>query len=94
MPLFKVKSPGNVNAFNEFMAEISNFDLIDTKSINAELFYIPEMDSVSLNFQNAGFVNSLFIPSLRTFFYMMLGQLSLILVHFVLYLLGKVFKKT
>lgn len=62
--------------------------------MNAELFYIPEMDSVSLNFQNAGFENSLFIPSLATLFYMMLGQLSLIFVHFILYLLAKVYKKT
>ena len=25
MPLFKIKSPGNVNAFNEFFASISKF---------------------------------------------------------------------
>ena len=29
MPLFKIKSPGNVNAFNAFFAEIANFNVID-----------------------------------------------------------------
>lgn len=50
MPLFKVKSPGNVNAFIDFFAEIGNFDVVDTGSVTSELVYIPEVDAVSLNF--------------------------------------------
>ena len=30
MPLFKIKSPGNVNAFIDFSAELANFNVIDT----------------------------------------------------------------
>ena len=50
MPLFKIKSPGNVNAFNTFMAELGTFNVIDTEEFTASLGYMPEMDSASLNF--------------------------------------------
>ena len=33
MPLFKVKSPGNVNTFNVFFAEIATFNVIDTGTV-------------------------------------------------------------
>jgi len=50
MPLFKVKSPGNVNAFNNFFAEIGGFNFFDTESFTSEMMYMPEMDALSLNF--------------------------------------------
>ena len=50
MPLFKVKSPGNVNSFATFFAEIAKIDLIDTSEYTEGLIYIPELDSFSLNF--------------------------------------------
>ena len=51
MPLFKVKSPGNVNAFNEFFSGIAKFKLIDTKALTQETgIYVPEMDALSLNY--------------------------------------------
>ena len=30
MPLFNVKSPGNVNAFNNYFGKIAAFDIVDT----------------------------------------------------------------
>ena len=50
MGLFKMKSPGNVNAFNEFFAELARFNVIETSPVVNDLFYLPEMDSISLNF--------------------------------------------
>ena len=51
MPLFKIKSPGNVNAFNEFFSDIAKFQLVDTKALTLDSgIYIPEMDSLSLNY--------------------------------------------
>ena len=50
MGLFKMKSPGNVNAFNEFFAELARFNIIETSPIVNDFFYFPEMDSISLNF--------------------------------------------
>ena len=94
MPLFKVKSPGNVNAFNEFMSEIAKFDLIDAKELTLSTgIYIPEMDAVSLNFQNAGFDTSLAIPSLGTLFYMLFTLIILVVVHIFILLLAKLWSK-
>ena len=50
MPLFKVKTPGNVNAFNEYFGEIANFEVIDPNDLTEEISYVPEIDPVSLNF--------------------------------------------
>ena len=50
MPLFKIKSPGNVNAFNEFFSEISSFKVMETEEVTNGLLYFPEMDPISLNF--------------------------------------------
>ena len=74
MPLFKIKSPGNVNAFNEFFAELATFDVIDSKGILKSIdVYIPEMDAVSLNYQNAGYDTTLSIPSLGTLIYILIA---------------------
>ena len=51
MPLFNIKSPGNVNAFNEFMSEIAKFEIVDTQALTLDAgIYVPEMDSLSLNY--------------------------------------------
>ena len=73
LPLFNVKSPGNVNAFNDYFAEIANFNIFDTANLDAMLFYFPEMDAISLNLMNAGFENNLMIPALGTMLYVMIG---------------------
>ena len=91
MPLYDVRSPGNVNEFTGFLSELSNFDLLDTESMNNEVFYIPEEDSVSLNFQNAGYDSTLAIKTLGTFFYMMLAMIILALIYIMLYILSKKF---
>ena len=94
MGLFKMKSPGNVNAFNEFFAELASFNVIDTATVTNEIFYFPEMDAISLNFQNAGYDTNLLVPSLGTLFYIIVGQTSLVFVHMLLYLLAKAIPKT
>ena len=61
MPLFHIKTPGNVNSFNTYFAEIASFDMIDFKEVTDSLGYVPEMDAISLNFQMAGHKNNLVI---------------------------------
>ena len=73
MPLCNIKSPGNVNAFNQFLATSANLDLIDTAEITNALAYVPEMDSISLNFQNAGFENNLMFHNLGFLSYIVLA---------------------
>ena len=50
MPLFKIKTPGNVNAFTAFFAELANFNVVDTSSVTDQMLYFPEMDAINLNF--------------------------------------------
>ena len=93
MPLFKVKSPGNVNAFNEFFTDTANFEVKEINAVSNGLFYIPEEDPVSLNFQNAGHESYMAITNLGLKFYMMLAWLAMIVIHFLLYLLSKAISK-
>ena len=69
LPLFKVKSSGNINAFNNFFSELGGFDFIDVTDYTQKYLYFPEMDAVTLNFQMAGFKSHLAIPNLGFLFY-------------------------
>ena len=90
MPLFKIKSPGNVNAFNEFMSEIAKFEIIDTNALSLEAgIYVPEMDSFSLNYQNAGFDTSLAIPCLGTLALILFALTITVVLHLLFWLLSK-----
>ena len=93
MSLFKLKSPGNVNAFSEFFDEIATLDFFDTSDLTNEVFYIPEMDAISLNFQNAGYNTNLLIPCLGLLFYVTIGLICLFFVHGLVYLLAKAVPK-
>ena len=59
--LFDVLTPGNINSFTNFFEKITSVQLIDTEEYFNDLVYTPEFDSLSLNFQNAGFDTILFI---------------------------------
>lgn len=50
MPMFDAKMPGNVNAFNEVLAKTVKFDVVESTEATGEIFYVPETDSISLNF--------------------------------------------
>ena len=93
LPLLKVKSPGNVNAFNNFFTEIGSFQLIDTESFRESLIYLPEMDAFSLNFQNAGFRNAFVISNTGLLFYMFLAHLIFLPLVLLLNLIGKICPK-
>ena len=93
LPLFDLKSPGNVNAFNEYFAEIASFKIIDVTGITADIFYFPEMDSLSLNFQNAGYDTTLIIPSLGNLLYILFLHFCLAVVHLLLFVLAKIIIK-
>ena len=51
------------------------------------------MDSISLNFQNAGYDTTLIIPSLGNLFYMLFLHLVLAVVHLLLFILAKIIIK-
>ena len=88
MPLFKVKSPGNVNAFAEFMASLASVELIDTQSLKESLTYIPEIDGFSLNFQTAGFQSTLVLANLGTMLLMFFKQFIILGIWLFVYLIA------
>lgn len=85
LPLFKVKSPGNVNAFNNFFEEIGGFQLIDVSVYTEDIVYYPEMDAMTLNFQNAGLWNPFSASNLGLLIFMFAGHF--IFLPFVLALI-------
>ena len=90
MPLFKIKSPGNVNAFNDFFSDIAKFQLVDTKALTLDAgIYIPEMDSLSLNYQNAGYDTTLSLPCLGTIVLVLFAQIVLVTLHVLVWLCNK-----
>ena len=50
LPLLKITSPGNVQAFNAFFGEVAGLDVADVESTNEEVFYFPEQDPVNVNY--------------------------------------------
>ena len=50
MPLFAVKSPGNVNAFNNFFSSIAGLEIADTNEETDRILYAPEIEPYSVNF--------------------------------------------
>lgn len=50
MPLFDVKTPGNVQAFLEFFDVITSFEVLPAEEWNNEVFYDVESVPRSLNF--------------------------------------------
>ena len=90
MPLFDIKSPGNINAFNGFMSEISSFQIVDTQALTLDAnIYVPEMDSLSLNYSNAGYDTTLAIPCLGTLVLILFAQTIIVIVHLLIFVLSK-----
>ena len=59
--LFDTRTPGNVSSFTQFFEDITGAKFAETWL--TENFYIPEQTPFSLNFQNAGYDNALFIAN-------------------------------
>ncbi len=89
MPLLNVKSPGNVNAFNNFFDELATFNYYDPNDFTDSQLYSPEMEPISLNFQNAGFDGPLVVHNLRLMFYVFLLHIVAALLMVLLVLCAK-----
>ena len=57
------------------------------------MVYIPELDSFSLNFMNAGYDSSLVLPNLGTLLFVLAGQVSLFFVFILVWILAKCCKR-
>ena len=88
LPLFDVKTPGNVQTFLEGLENLASFDLIP-ESYTQWWMFIPESEALSLNFQQAGYDTELLIPNLGTLFYLLVFQLCLYGLHFIMLIIAR-----
>ena len=93
MPLFSVKSPGNVNFFSNFFQNLSSFSFVDTNELTEQMMYFPEMDALTVNYQNAGYLNLYVIPNLGFLFYILVLHFALAAFVFVIACGAKRFPK-
>ena len=68
-PLFRTKTPGNVNAFNEIFVEFASFDLIDLDGFSEMYMYFPEREPFDLNFMMCGYEKVQIIPAMGFNYY-------------------------
>lgn len=82
--MFGIKSPGNVNAFNEFFVDFATFNAIDFDSLSTEFFYFPEVKPYSLNFMMSGYETIFIVPALGLSFYAILTLTGVSLLYMLM----------
>ena len=83
-----IKFPANVMLINKAFIEIANFEVIPSGEINDWLFYFPEVDPFSLNFEECGIDSLFFLPLMGLPLYIMLVHIALSIVYLVLALIN------
>ena len=63
------------------MIKLASFDLIPTEIIDAEIYYWPEMDAFSVNFEMSGVESVLLMSNIGFAIYMIYAHLFAMLVH-------------
>lgn len=85
--LFDARTPGNVLLFTDFFEELTSGKLVDT--FIERMFYVPDQDPYSVNYQQAGYTTVLFIINSQDFLFNGIMQTSLILVLIILIVVVK-----
>ena len=67
------------------MIKIATFDLIPTDWISDALWYFPEGESFSLNFESAGVESKLLLQNMGFILYLVLFNLLYMVLHLVLW---------
>ena len=84
-----IKFPANAMLINKAFIEIANFEVIPSEEINSWLFYFPEVDPYSLNFEECGIDSLFFLPLMGFSLYIMLFHFTLVIVYFALSLANR-----
>ena len=84
-----LKFPANAIMVIEFMIQLATFDLIPTSSIDAEIFYWPETDPFSVNFEMAGTETVFLLANIGFALYMIYYHMLIALVHACLHKLRR-----
>ena len=70
-----------------FMIKIATFDLIPTHDLIKEMWYFPDGDAYSINFEQVGLESKLFLLNIGLELWIVVTHLLLILIHALVYLL-------
>ena len=89
LPLFHVKTPGNVSSFMEKFENLTDFDFFDLKKVTRSIMYFPEVDAHSINFLDAGIDSTYLIVLFGAFYYYLFGLLLLVAICYLLQLCAK-----
>jgi len=86
MPLLqKLKFPGNAMMLTQFLIKIATFDLIPTEHIDQEMYYFPDSDPYTSNFEQVGIESTLFLANIGFAMYLILAHAFFIVLHACLY---------
>ena len=84
-----LKFPANAMQVIEFMVQLATFDLVPTTYIDEQMFYWPESDPFSVNFEMAGTETVFLLANIGFAMYMIFFHILIALVHACLHLLRK-----
>ena len=85
MPMFeKLKFPPSAMTITKKMIKLATFDLIPTEWISDMLWYFPEGEAFSLNFETAGIESKLFLQNIGLTLYLVLFNILYGLLHGIL----------
>ena len=69
---------------NQALIEITNFEIYPSEEINNKILYFPEVDPLSLNFQECGIESRYFLIIMGLQLYIMLGHFALLILYSIL----------
>ena len=94
--LDKLKFPPVTMVINKEMIKIATFDLVPTDWVIEALWYFPEGEAFSVNFESSGVESKLLIKNIGFILYLVIFNLLYMILHFLLWPLrnkGDFFKR-
>ena len=85
MPMYeKLKFPASAMMVTVELINIATFDVIPTESIDSALWYFPEEEAFSLNFETAGVESQTFLQNIGLILYLIMLNILCGILYFLL----------
>ena len=76
-----LKFPANAMEVIQNMIDLATFDLLPTEFLDAEIYYWPEMDPYTVNFEMAGIESLYFLANIGFVLYLIYLYILAVLIH-------------
>ena len=84
-PTFEgLKIPANSMMVIEFLVQLATFDLVPTQHLESMIYYFPETDPYSVNFEMAGYESLYFLANIGFAMYLIYLLIFVVLLHILL----------